>query len=183
MEYEYRNATSGPCARCDANCCKNYIVCITANDLLRLADYTKSTEWADAVPSHLILNPPTSGFFLYDRGKPVEFFLCLKRDNRECCVFLNDENLCSVYEARPLLCRAYPFEKSGSSIVYKKNFRCPSRWELDKKTLDDFTNAVKKHEEEAAEYGKWCREWNALYAKEGTFEGFINFLIEKARKK
>ena len=42
-------------------------------------------------------------------GQP--YMMALKRDEVTGCGFLNnDTNFCSIYEARPLLCRLYPFK-------------------------------------------------------------------------
>lgn len=41
----------------------------------------------------------------------VKYIMSLKRDSKLGCHFLNKETkYCTIYEARPLLCRLYPFE-------------------------------------------------------------------------
>lgn len=61
-----------------------------------------------------------------------KYMMALKRDDTLGCFFLNRETkLCSIYEARPLLCRLYPFQviedKKGRYKGFKlhKDVGCP----------------------------------------------------------
>ncbi len=42
-----------------------------------------------------------------DRGKPPEEVLFQLAQERVRCPFLNDENLCDLYDRRPITCRVY----------------------------------------------------------------------------
>ena len=61
-----------------------------------------------------------------------KYIMALKRDEETGCTFLNQETkLCSIYEARPYLCRLYPFkvieDKKGRYQGFKlhKDVGCP----------------------------------------------------------
>jgi len=53
--------------------------------------------------------------------KGEKYMMALQRDERTGCHFLNNETrLCSIYDARPLLCRLYPFKAiEGDKGEYK----------------------------------------------------------------
>ena len=58
--------------------------------------------------------------------------MALQRDEKTGCIFLNNKTrLCSIYEARPMLCRLYPFKvretKSGKykGFTLHGNIGCP----------------------------------------------------------
>jgi len=77
------------CMEC-ANCCKTTSPAIYERDIDRLA-------------KHLRMKP----------SKFIESYL--NKDNDDCyvlksspCVFLDDENYCTVYEHRPMACKTYP---------------------------------------------------------------------------
>lgn len=52
------------------------------------------------------------------------FIMALKRSDKTGCHFLNTETkFCSIYEARPLLCRLYPFELLETKAGKFKGFK------------------------------------------------------------
>ena len=60
------------------------------------------------------------------------YIMALKRDEKEGCHFLNKKTrLCSIYEARPFLCRLYPFkveeDKDGNFLGFSlhEDVGCP----------------------------------------------------------
>jgi len=74
----------------------------------------------------------------------------------EGCVFLDDESKCSIYEARPLQCRTYPY--------WPRVMRSREAWE-DERVVPD----GEEGEREARETGR--RRWDAV---EGGCEGIEN---------
>lgn len=92
------------CTEC-GNCCRVATARLTERDVLKLA-------------KHLGMKP---GEFVRDyTTESEEEGLILKRDERTGCVFL-EGNLCTVYEARPASCDAFPHitKSSGGSLEAK----------------------------------------------------------------
>lgn len=74
------------------------------------------------------------------------------------CPLIDEHNKCSVYEKRPLVCRAFPFVQTGFSVkcpVLKKLFKKPglhiefpipdAEFEADQKREQNFQNRLEKH--------------------------------------
>ena len=90
-----RTITSEMCVKC-AGCCSNFpFVVLSTDEIGALSKFTGLD--ADA-------------FFDSDRGSSPRRFL--KHQKSGSCVFLREaagNKVCSVYEARPSVCRSYPF--------------------------------------------------------------------------
>jgi hypothetical protein len=80
------------CKRC-AKCCKKFTVKLSDKDIKRI----KRLGYMD--------------FFVEDNFDPKTGKFALKRENEQ-CIFLTEDNLCKIYEARPSICRKYPFNES-----------------------------------------------------------------------
>lgn len=70
-----------------------------------------------------------------------QYMMALQRDEKVGCEFLNKETkYCSIYEARPLLCRLYPFEllqgENDEFLGFQlhKNVGCPKHTDGEHKT-------------------------------------------------
>ena len=96
----YANGLAFSCARC-SSCCRHEsgYVYLSENDLSRLAaecgmNYTDFIKaWCRWIPFH--------------KGRDR---LSLREKSNFDCIFWKDDNSgCSVYRARPLQCRAFPF--------------------------------------------------------------------------
>jgi uncharacterized protein len=88
------------CTAC-ANCCKTSTTAVTERDIDRLARHLRISRER----------------FLADYTMPDEDGVLSLRFTPEAgCVFL-DGNLCSVYEARPDICRHYPHLVRGSGSI------------------------------------------------------------------
>jgi len=171
-----------PCSACDAECCKFYTITLTAFDLFRLIEFCKRTDFLACKPVEEVRSKRDHPFFLTKKGKPGEYFLCLKRDEKEICFFYGGGHICLVHPARPLVCRIYPLtQKADSSITYKKKHRCPADWKMDAKTIGDAEEMIAQQDRELMGYGKFCREWNAKYSKSGSFAEFVDFMYRKGK--
>ncbi len=56
-----------------------------------------------------------------DEGGRFTFEWCLKNEDGK-CIFLDEDGRCSIYSARPWICRTYPFALSGHTITLSE---CP----------------------------------------------------------
>lgn len=104
------------CLTC-ANCCKTTGPLYTQKDIERIA-------------SHLRLKP----------GDFIEKYLRIDEDGdyvlqQTPCVFLGDDNYCSIYEVRPKACAEYPHtdrrnQKQIFNLTLKNCEMCPAVYEI-----------------------------------------------------
>ncbi len=163
-----------PCNKCDALCCRNYTQALTAHDVKRLyeklgnfsfAGFSSAERYDEKRAPHLLLN-----------GK--KYILHLARDENENCVLLGKEGRCTVYPARPMRCRIYPFEIVDGKTEMKADARCPAGWFPD--DSGKLKTDAEQHEMELSHYGRICEDWND---KEGAnAEGFYSFLAFLLKK-
>jgi Fe-S-cluster containining protein len=95
------------CTSC-GNCCRRFRVPLTDADLARLANATgrepaELVEWLEPDAVDMVGEPES--FVLLPQGRRL-MTLAWQGDG---CRFLED-NRCSVYAARPVSCRIYPFD-------------------------------------------------------------------------
>ena len=121
-EFYYPAGLRWVCTRC-GRCCKD----VEGWDrrVLLLTNDVKLLEAAGEIGFH---EPEEEGKFVA---------IMRKREGR--CVFLDEEG-CRVYEARPLLCRMYPFyvERRGDVYVIGVDTGCPGVGEGDALTEEYF---------------------------------------------
>ncbi len=107
------------CSDC-AICCKTLGPRVNQNDIRKLAKFFGKRD-IDFIDKYLI------------RDEDMDFIF-----KNIPCPFLQEDNLCSVYEARPKACREYPHISYGdfykSLHLHKKNYTyCPAvRYVIDK---------------------------------------------------
>ncbi len=104
------------CLAC-ANCCK------TSSPIIVMAD-------VDRISKHLKMKP---GDFVvkYLRIDEDEDYVFQKIP----CVFLNENNTCSIYEVRPRACREYPHTDRKNmheilELTYLNSMVCPAVYEI-----------------------------------------------------
>jgi Fe-S-cluster containining protein len=104
------------CLEC-ANCCKTTPAILTTSDIKRIA-------------RHIDLPPKTfkHRYVLEDLDGELSF-------KSVPCVFLREDNKCSIYEVRPESCRDYPHTASGAFKkrlqIHRENMDiCPAAFEI-----------------------------------------------------
>ena len=171
-----------PCNSCNAECCRNYVVCLTSFDFVRLADFLGSKDFCYAVQSREVSARLVQSFFLWENDRFGEYYLCIRRDKREFCSLYGSGKVCTVHPARPRVCKIYPFsEGEKRTIVHKEAYRWPTNWNLSKEFVASVLGDIDAHQKELFEYGKICREWNSRHARKGSFSGFLEFIYQKTK--
>lgn len=89
------------CTQC-ANCCRHSIVAVSPADVEAIAAYLRC-DVAEVMRLYTIADPEDSSRRVLNSGE-------------EGCTFL-DANLCTIYEARPLACRAFPHVALGKHTL------------------------------------------------------------------
>lgn len=161
---------ASPCTLCDANCCKSYIITVTAFDILRAAESTgrKPSEFAMLHPARLLAFDPDTTLDVED-----DSWVYLLGFKSHPCVFL-EKNRCSIHSSAPLSCRRYPFQLDG-----KLNARfCPLLPSLAFR-IKGADIPAKAMRDELEAYKLIVKEWNN---KPGKMSGCLDFLLRRARE-
>ncbi|MDE4908874.1 YkgJ family cysteine cluster protein [Methanogenium marinum] len=106
--------TGFTCLMCGGCCSRGEddgnLVLVSAPEIRAIMDFT-GLAWDDIAEPYPDMMPAEGG---------GEFTLawCLRR-TETACIFLNENNRCTIYPARPLICRTYPFAwEEGKLSVY-----------------------------------------------------------------
>ncbi len=151
------------CTGC-GNCCRDPLLPVTDADLRRIVEHT------GLAPSALVKWVDRHGIDL--PGEP-ESFVTLRTGRRVMvlrhvhghCRFLGADDRCTIYEARPLGCRIFPFDpdfnRKGELVRLRmiEATECP--YEKDgKNSKIEIRTLHRKTEAERAEYEAKVAEWN-----------------------
>ena len=96
------------CSKCPGYCCSYQVIPVTRRDLERLAKHFK-ISFAKAKAKFVTKNDE-------EDGKDGEFKMRRKADDhfgRICRFFDTEKRCCTVYKARPAICRDYPTGRCG----------------------------------------------------------------------
>jgi Fe-S-cluster containining protein len=94
------------CSKCPGYCCSYPRISVTKKDVRRLADHfgiTEAAAWKKFIRRYVVEDGD-------DKGE-VEYILKHRKDHiyaTICQFFDQDERRCTIYEARPSVCREYP---------------------------------------------------------------------------
>ncbi|MHA1917418.1 MAG: YkgJ family cysteine cluster protein [Candidatus Ranarchaeia archaeon] len=109
-------------------------------------------------------------------------FIGLKKSENGECVFLDQENNCKLYKARPRVCRTFPFsfnEKEDGlfwgTVEWDK--KCPGFGKgkrMNKKELQEIGSKAMK---QVNEYILFVEKWNEL-VEEGVIEPYVYLLVK-----
>ncbi|HGJ67151.1 TPA: hypothetical protein ENS27_17460 [bacterium] len=92
------------CSNCAEKCCPRGVA-VSLFDVARFIDIKLDSFLAGVFKGYVEL------FFASDGGKNVELsrpYMAGQDIKSKDCVFMDEERKCSIYENRPLICRAYP---------------------------------------------------------------------------
>jgi Fe-S-cluster containining protein len=166
------------CNRC-GTCCTEPIVPVTDSDVYRLCQFKDVS--ADKIVTFYgkdeIDFDSSSGFWInFKDGRKVMGL----RKPKDRCTFLTKDELCSVYEERPMTCRTFPYmidfddDCNPKSVKQNKIVNCKScRKGLS--TLEDKGKEVLIELAEDEAYFEKVDEWNA-HKTFGSMKDFLKYL-------
>jgi Fe-S-cluster containining protein len=107
-------STGFTCLMCGECCSRGEddgnLVLVSAPEIRAIMDFT-GHAWDDIAEPYPEMMPAEGG------GK-FTLAWCLRR-TETACIFLDQNNRCTIYPARPLICRTYPFAREeGTLSVY-----------------------------------------------------------------
>lgn len=178
MAQSWKDLLSFRCTCC-GNCCREPIVLVTDEDVRRIMQGTKQAAY-DIVdfykPNEIEWGKDQPGWIRFKSGQRI---MGLRR-TEEGCQYLGDDDMCTIYNHRPVTCRRYPFDlefDEGGDIELlsiSKSVDCP--YELDGYNPLGEIRAIAKWEEwEEKPYFDKLDAWNDQ-KKPGGKKAFLKFL-------
>ena len=167
------------CTGC-GNCCRETIVCITDQDVQRIVEGTGHSPRTFVhffSEEEVTMDKRDPLWVRFDTGKAV-MGLRWKDDH---CIFLHDNNRCTIYEHRPVTCRDHPFNVTLSEtgaverISLSRIVPCPHAWDgnMSRRSL----RAIQTWNEQQQEsYIRRIKEWNKREVGPKTRPAFLRFL-------
>lgn len=167
------------CTGC-ARCCKETIVPVTDADVKRLVKATgqSAQEIIRFADKHEIdYEPDAEAWIRLNYGR--RSMVLRKKNDR--CLFLDDNNRCTVYAHRPMTCRTFPLQVSLSEAHDKiedisLNRIIKQRYPSGpKKSLELIRKTVSKEEREDERFFRKIERWNQDFSS-GNKKDFLKFL-------
>ena len=174
-----RRALTFRCTGC-GNCCRDTWICLTDAELRRLVDGIRR-------PAHEIVTFVAHDDITFDARHPwwVRFDegrrVMVLQHRGDQCQYLRDDNLCGVYEHRPLLCREHPWAVtlSDSGAVEKVRTgrigECPNAWD-GHVTKRELGLLARLRWRESDAYIAKVEAWNRRRGPGRTPEAFLRWL-------
>jgi|GEM_PF-2404997 len=195
-EYERRlEVKSMPCDRCDARCCRTYLVPLNGADIIRLSKYlaTPIGEWCVMEPIRGAISE--YAYFSIRLTGEERYIPCLKREDDSCIFFQRSSPraACGIHEARPGMCRSYPITFSSGKAEHTDGCICQERWELEPDDELAFSELYMRYNADFADYKELTDLWERTYRQEYLLTGqltgehaadaalFLTFLTRRLR--
>ncbi|HEY9072081.1 MAG TPA: YkgJ family cysteine cluster protein [Candidatus Ozemobacteraceae bacterium] len=163
-----------PCERCDARCCRSYIVPLNGADLTRLAGHLglPPEEWCSLEP--VSKNIEEYLYFSVRLAGPDRFVVCLRRGDNGACLFhrrSSPQAACGIHVARPGMCRSYPITFCSGKAEHTDGCICPERWQLDSPDEQVFSELYIRYNADFADYKELTDLWERSYRQEYLLSG------------
>lgn len=177
--FDWRKYLKFRCTGC-GNCCRDTVVCLTDEDVRRIVDATGKSpmEFVRFFTEDEVQMAKKDPLWVrFDRGKGVMAL----RWHRGHCVFLDEQNLCTIYDHRPVTCHDHPFNVTLSDtgaverITLSRVVPCPHEWDghVHRRSLRAIQTWNERQQES---YGRKIREWNRRRTGRRTRPEFLRFL-------
>jgi Fe-S-cluster containining protein len=172
-----KNFTTFECSRCSTCCCVP-VVPVTDSDIKRIVA-EKGKPVSSFVrfysPSEMDFDSESDVWIRFPYGKRA---MGLRR-RKDRCIFLDDEKSCTIYKARPMTCRTFPymidFDENDKPVKSSLNriVDCKAKRKKPSPITDVIENVYIEDEEDLL-YFERIREWN--YRPQGGAEAFLSYL-------
>lgn len=183
MFFKKENELDFACQSC-ANCCRYFNINITHLDIKRILENRPDLTSNDFV--YFTQSDPKedeSESFISTYGK--RDISLKKKPNSQDCVFLDEKNMCSIHDFKPIVCRVWPFSLEKGKISWIKEHHnfikkiCKHTSVKGANDPDKLREVLKLHSKERKIYSKLVKIWNNEKQKEvDSGELFLDILDE-----
>jgi Fe-S-cluster containining protein len=179
------NPLSFRCTGC-GNCCRDLRVAVTAADVARLAQVTghaptELVEWL--APGAVDMTGEPSSFVELAEGRR----LMVLAQRAGACRLLTSDDRCSVYDARPLDCRAFPFDFEGPAtqrhlrLLPLEGCDYAEDGQQDAPALQHLDEqrwlALRDYQARVADWNRLARQRRRLGHRVGSGDAFLQFAL------
>lgn len=153
------------CTGC-GNCCRDPLLPLTDADVRRITEHTgdRAPDVVRFIDRMAIdMDDEPEAFAILRQGRRV--MVLRHRAARGGCMYLDADERCSIYDARPLGCRIFPFDptynRAGKLVRLKLIQATDCRYELDGMNDPESLRRLHEHYREATrQYQAKIAEWN-----------------------
>lgn len=197
MFFKKENELDFSCQSC-GNCCKYFDINITHLDIERILKNRPDLIAKDFVSFiQADTNKDTEKESFISTYGRREIALKKKKETKS-CVFLNENNMCSIHDFKPLVCRVWPFSYEKGKISWIDEHRdfikhtCKHIYEKGANDPDKLKDLIKEHYKERKIYSKFVKIWNDEkekdLIKDELFsnildEDFLEFILKETKLK
>jgi Fe-S-cluster containining protein len=166
-------------------CCRKYLIPVNSGDIRRITEFTG----LEPVRFLELIVPDESVASTYDGVPRIALkvensnILVLKEEN-DACLFLKNKK-CSIYQARPLRCRPFPFnyDKKRGEVSFQVNEDAVEFCKglgretkhVDFRELTETANAMEK---EQKVFRRRVRIWNSDRLRDKGVDGSVDDLLK-----
>lgn len=168
------------CTGC-GNCCRRTTVMVTDEDIHRIQrgvglpadDFIHFVDQKD-------VNLPKRGPWWVHFG-PKRAVMALRHRAGGACIFLDNEQRCTIYEHRPVTCREHPLDLDFSDngaielITLSDIVDCPHDWDGNL-TRTELRRVAKWNERQSDRYLDEVERWNRRRTIRKTRPAFLRYL-------
>lgn len=168
------------CTGC-GNCCRRTHVLVTDEDVRRIergAGRSPKDFLRFVGDDDIQIEQRSPWWIRFDSGRGV---LALKHRRGGACIFLDDEDRCTIYEHRPVTCREHPFEVEVSDsgklefIALSDIVECPHDWDGTISRREMIATS-RWNEQQSDEFLDDVQRWNRRRKRGKTRPGFLRYL-------
>ena len=176
---DWRKYLNFRCTGC-GNCCRETVVLLTDSDVSRIAAGTGKAPRGFVRffgPDAVQMESRHPLWVRFDKGRAV---MGLRWQGSH-CAFLGADNLCGIYEHRPVTCREHPFNVDLSDtgaverISLSRVVKCPHAWDGNI-SRNELRSVVRWNERQSDAYTEKVRAWNRRRDTPRTRPGFLRYL-------
>jgi Fe-S-cluster containining protein len=190
MFLKKENELDFACQSC-GNCCRYFNINLTHLDIERILENRPDLKASDFVTFTNEDVKEDLESFISTSGKR-QLTLKKKADGKECIFLVN--NMCSVHEFKPRVCKVWPFSLEKGNITWIKEHRgfikklCKHTVVKGANDPEELIPLIKQHYKERKLFSKMVQKWNEekkKELKEGEIfsdildEHFLNFILKE----
>jgi len=181
--YDHKKELMFSCQSC-GNCCRSFDVNITDYDIGRILENRPDLKFDDFIEIVKPLAKTDVDNLKLPDGKEAMIILKQKPNSKE-CIFLTEDNKCSIHDFKPIGCRTWPFSLNiyNSDVKWNNLFRPFLKNKCAHKLIENSNdeNFLRENLEKLIDdvnlYKLKVKEWNKKNLNKLTKDDLIKYLL------